>query len=724
MMTNLDLTTKIAELQLLLHHLQRAKSFADKLDILNELDVVKNFLHSNEKIYTFATSANLRSNYVVKSIIAIGQGPIIFNMINCEENFKDRFEQLLRQLFNIEEVYKHMGGIIGYHLAILQHIVNQNSFSNIEIKNTRYIHPEGLHLEENDFELMKIIHSGISNLKNIALFCPVGGAGDRLDLREIQSDVQLPAALLSFLGRSLLEGIIRDLEGLEYIYFKIFNERLIIPIAIMTSSEKDNHLQILNLFKTNQWFGRDPDSFRFFIQPSVPVLTIEGNWSLCEPLKLNLKPCGHGVIWKLAEEQGIFDWLESQDKHHLLVRQINNPLAGIDNLILAFLGLGFRRKHAFGFVSCERLLNSEEGINILIEKQNNGFFDYSLTNIEYTDFQKHGVNERPVEAGGPYSIYPSNTNILFASITTVRQVIKDQPIPGQLINMKSKVAYIDSEGRHSFIQGGRLESTMQNIADYIVDRFSYQLDKNEYQSRLRTFILYNQRLKTISTTKKSYSKGSSLISTPEQAFYDHQLNQYELLKKCHFDLPKWTSIQDYLNEGPSVIFLFHPALGPLHAIIAQKVRGGKFAFQSEFQLEIAEVDIENLSLDGSLLIESKNRMQLKNQESRCTMRNVSISNRGIDRMKTENYWKNQFIRHESFTIILNEGSEFHAENIEVKGSHHFEVPAYHRLILKTLSDGSLKEDLMAIKKPSWEWHYSLVNDDRLVLLYRSTNGHP
>ena len=44
--------------------------------------------------------------------------------------------------------------------------------------------------------------------------------------------------------------------------------------------------------------------------------------------------------------------------------------------------------------------------------------------------------------------------------------------------------------------------------------------------------------------------------------------------------------QQFLDQGPGFIFLFHPALGPLWDVIAQKLRGGALAPRSEVVLEV------------------------------------------------------------------------------------------------------------------------------------------
>lgn len=719
--TNLKET--IAKLEKLLASLQKKDNYRDKLVILNALSNVKEYTQQSGPIQTFIKSLSAEYEYVIKSIIALDQAPIVFNLQTINDDLFKKLLKLLEQLLEIEVFYYDLGGIIGYHLTMLKLILQQLQPLSPSFEHTHYIHPEGFHLGEDNPEIQKAVRWGIENLQNITFIYPMGGAGDRLNLQDEKSKVPLPVALLPFLGRTLLEGMLRDLQASEHLSFKLFGKQHLTPIAIMTSIEKNNHTHILNICKECNWFGRPSESFHFFIQPLVPVLTIEGNWSLSAPLSLTLKPCGHGVLWKLAEEQGVFKWLESLGRYQCVIRQINNPLAGTDKGLLALIGIGCHQHKTFGFLSCERFLNSDEGTNVLIETQVEQGYDYCLTNIEYPEFNKRGIGEMPASPGSCFSIYPSNTNILFADIPAIRKTLEICPIPGQLINMKSKVPYINPQGELSYIQGGRLESTMQNIADYIIDHFPHQLDKQESREALRSFILYNSRSKTISTTKKPYKAGESLISTPEQAFYDLLSNHYALLKQCQFDLPIEREIKEYLTQGPSFIFLFHPALGPLYSIIAQKMRKGRMAEGAELQLEIAEVDIEDLSLEGSLLIEAVSPLGTLNahsllefgQESKCTLHRVTIQNRGIDRKSEQQYWKNAIIREEETKIILHEGAEFYAENVTLEGSHYFEVPAYCRLTLQPETDGRWKEELVPIEKPTWYWRYTFTSENAIQI---------
>ena len=126
-------------------------------------------------------------------------------------------------------------------------------------------------------------------------------------------------------------------------------------------------------------------------------------------------------------------------------------------------------------------------------------------------------------------------------------------------------------------------------------------------------------------------------------------------------IPEVGTEEDYLKQGPGFIFGYHPALGPLYEVIAQKVRGGILHAGAELNLEITEVDIENLELQGSLLIEGDINL------SRCILKSVQVVNRGIDRAAPNIYWKREVARLESLGITLEGHAEFYAENVVFQG---------------------------------------------------------
>lgn len=58
-------------------------------------------------------------------------------------------------------------------------------------------------------------------------------------------------------------------------------------------------------------------------QPLVPAVSAEdGQWLVTKPFAPVCKPGGHGVIWKLAYDKGIFKWFYDHGRKGATVRQV------------------------------------------------------------------------------------------------------------------------------------------------------------------------------------------------------------------------------------------------------------------------------------------------------------------------------------------------------------------------------------------------------------------
>ncbi len=716
-----SLQNRIENLQSILQRIQKANALNEKINELNKIGDIKDFFSQHSLLQHWIQQCTPEEELAVKSILAIEQGPQVFSNLNSN-SLKD-FPGLLKTLMEMERVYETIGGIIGYQLTILKLILAQQIQQPSIPQNTRYLHPPCIDISQNSPETKRAVRWGVEAMSHLAVIYPVGGAGDRLNLQDERTGEALPAAELSFCGRTLLEGLIRDLQGREYLHYKLYGKQLTTPIVMMTSHEKNNHQHIDKICKEHQWFGRPSDSFRLMIQPLVPMVTIHGDWAMQGPLHLLVKPGGHGVIWKLAEDQGVIDWLLEQGYDQALVRQINNPIAGVNGGLCAFVGWGSHYKKAFGFASCPRLVNAAEGMDVLVETKTSHGVAYHISNIEYTEFELRGVPDVPENSGSSYSQFPANTNILFADLRVIQKALKACSIPGMLINMKNQVPYTDAQGHTTHAPAGRLESMMQNIADHIVDDFSKPLATLS-PTTLSSFITYNDRRKTIAVTKRTYVPGEPLQETPEGCYYELLQNHVELLKNyCKMQLPAMSDETHYLEKGPSFILLYHPALGPLFEVIAQKINGGSIAPGGELQLEIAELDMRDLNLKGSLLIhadavvgsrDAQGLIRYGEGAGKCVLHKVSVENRGIDWTAANQFWKNQVSRHEALQIILHGNAEFFAEGVCFSGDQRIEVPDGHRMIAEE-RQGQLHCRLEKIHAPTWHWTYSFDEQDNILL---------
>lgn len=712
---------QIEALEKICQDLIRLEKLTDKIAYLDKRPLVGDFLEKHPLVKSALKDADPEKQYAMKCVIAIGQGDVVFHNFETLANPKESIRALSEKLWEIERFYDSLGGLPGYQLAVLQLL--EGIDLNHPDGEIQYDDPAGTDLTVDSATVDLAVKWGIDTLDSLGEIYPLGGAGDRLNLTDPLTGEPLPVAQLIFGGRTLLESMVRDLQGREHLYYKLFGNTLITPIAIMTSHEKDNNRRIIALCEQLGWFGRPKESFKFFIQPLVPMVAYDGLWAVKGPMQPILKPGGHGVMWKSAEDAGVFDWFEGKKRKKAIIRQINNPMAGVDIGLLAFAGIGCRGDKAFGFASCDRVVGASEGMNVVRTVLQDGKYDCCLTNIEYTEFKKCGIDDVPKAAGSEYSRYPSNTNILFADLEAVREALETCTIPGEMINMKSKVICQGPEGvveKHA----GRLESTMQNIADCIVDTFSAKPKKSDYRG-MRTFLTNNIRRKTISVVKQKYVPGGSLMDTPVCCFYDSIANYRDLLGNyCGIELPPKREVDEYLSNGPEMVVAFHPALGPLFSVIGQKISGGRVAEGSEWVMEVAEALVKNIDLSGSLIVEAENVMGRKDAHGvitydsehagKCTLINVTVRNGGAAPFNGLEAWRCDWPRKEALRITLRGNAEFHAQNVLLEGDIHYDVPEGYRLVVYS-HEGETAWYMEKLSRSTWHWEYSIDSKGRIGL---------
>lgn len=98
----------------------------------------------------------------------------------------------------------------------------------------------------------------------------------------------------------MLECLVRDLQGREYLHYRVYGKQHTTPVALMTSDAKGegcsahwsrgrfvapvltphrwctgNHGHVTQLLESLDFFGRGRSSFFPFRQPLVPVVGVE-----------------------------------------------------------------------------------------------------------------------------------------------------------------------------------------------------------------------------------------------------------------------------------------------------------------------------------------------------------------------------------------------------------------------------------------------------------------
>ena len=694
-----------------LSRLQRLLVFGDKED---DLPSRLRRLDGDPCVYAYwpetrrrmGRPLSLREEYAVKVLLAMDQNHLLAQMDMPAQ--EAAFDALVEALWEVEEFYSALGGLVGYQQAVLTRLLGAGRRKNAL---PAYLQPVGPDLTLDTDEMREAVLDGLRCLPLMAEIYPIGGAGDRLGLIDERTGEALPAACLPFNGKTLLEGLLRDLAAREYLYWKVFGAAVVVPVVFMTSHEKHNHSRILAILEENRWFGRPQSSYRFCVQPLVPLVDERGDWVMTKPLALMRKPGGHGVLWKLLQEGGVLAWLKQRGVTKALVRQINNPVAGTDDALLAFCGWGFRRNKSFGFASCARAVGVAEGTLVLKEEKVEDGYRYSHCNIEYTDFAQQGVEDVAYRPGCGFSRFPSNTNILFVDLQAVSHALQQCPFPSPVLNMKSECQ--DAWPTGTALRAGRLESTMQNLSDCLVDERACPV-LNGQNADLKTYVSCNDRRKTISVTKKAYVPGGLLPETPEGCFRDMQANARDLaIRYCHMRLPAADGQAD-------PVFSYHPALGPSYRIIAQKIRRGCLAAGSELVVETAEADLLELQLEGSLLIQAEHPAGWRDAQGRwrtpgmCTFHRVTVKNRGLDPLTRDRLWRCGHLHLEAFRLRLEGDAEFEAKDVAFHGPIDLTVPAGHRMIAY-FHKGKTAFRLETLDGSPSSWRYALSCGNRLLI---------
>lgn len=405
----------------------------------------------------------------------------------------------------------------------------------------------------------------------------------------------------------------------------------------------------------------------------------------------------------------------------------NNVVAATDVTLLALSGIGLRHEKKLGFASCKRNAGATEGINVLIERKNHdGKWAYGLSCVEYTEFDKFGIVNG--SSNSLQAEFPANTNILYVDLQSAELVAssKDKTsLPGMVLNIKKPIEYVDDFGNTHSVSGGRLECTMQNIADSFLNTYHSRCYKG-VEDELDTFLVYNERRRVTSSAKKKRKPlDKSFHQTPEGSLLDIMRNNYDILSQCNINLPEVEGNEKYIDSGPPFLILLHPALGPLWEVLRQKFCGGSISKGSELIVEVAEFLWRDVQLEGSLIIEAENVMgstgigkngdlilQHGHRCGRCKLQNVKVLNEGIDWNFAGNvFWKHDVQRSESLKVILHGNAEFEATDVSFQGNHVFEVPDGHKMkITPGISGFSVQLETLApnmVDSGSWYWKYKI-----------------
>ena len=161
-----------------------------------------------------------------------------------------------------------------------------------------------------------------------------------------------------------------------------------VPFLVMTSPA--THDDTESYFRTENYFGLDPDHVFFFQQGTMPAVDLASGRVLLErPGRLFLSPNGHGGTLTALADSGILAELERRGVHHVFYFQVDNPLVKVCDA--GFLG---RHIEARSSVSSKVVFKEQPGEKVGML----ALVDGRCSIIEYSDMPAEMAAER--EANG------------------------------------------------------------------------------------------------------------------------------------------------------------------------------------------------------------------------------------------------------------------------------------------------------------------------------------
>ncbi|KAL1207925.1 UTP--glucose-1-phosphate uridylyltransferase 3 [Cardamine amara subsp. amara] len=141
-----------------------------------------------------------------------------------------------------------------------------------------------------------------------------------------------------------------------------------------------------------------------------------------------------------------------------------------------------------------------------------------------------------------------------------------------VLSTKKRIEYIYQYEDYHSVLGGRLECTMQNIADNFLNKFPSRCQGN-LEEKLDTYIVYNERRKATSSAKKKKPNASAALhQTPDGALLDILRNAYDLFTECDIKLSMIEPNDKYVDSPPPYLILLHLALGPFWEVQDRNLR--------------------------------------------------------------------------------------------------------------------------------------------------------
>lgn len=520
----------------------------------------------------------------IRSVLeGIGQGSLFaqWATTGTDDEAKHAFFKQCKQL---DEDYP--GGLQGYYKSAQQLLASSARGDN-PLAGYKPKVPEGVHMFRSNPKYDEYTDYGLQEIAQSAFVLVAGGLGERLGFPGIKLSLPVDTATeMCYLGLycAALKAWYNEAKS---------PPSTPIPLAIMTSD--DTHDATQALIDENKNFGLAEGQIILMKQGKVPALkngAADFAADPSNPYKLVTKPHGHGDVHQLLYQRGLAkQWAQEgrkwvvffQDTHALAIRKIPS-----------LLGVSAKEEFMMNSMSIPRRCGEATGAICHLEAQDAG--KNSLTmNVEYNQLEPlllDTTGEGDVAGEDGMSRFPGNVNTFAIQLGSYVAVLEkgEGKVP-EFVNPK----YTD-DTRTAFKAPTRLECMMQD------------LPKSFPAGAKLGFTCFERELyspcKNATPDGAKKQQAGQLPGCAAACEADWYTDNAKMLKLAgaKVDAPKEDISYLGVKWTAGARVHLHPSFAPTLSILKQRVGNVKMTARSTLVVQGKGVVLENLDLDGALII--------------------------------------------------------------------------------------------------------------------------
>ncbi|XP_059455608.1 UDP-sugar pyrophosphorylase [Corylus avellana] len=459
--------------------------------------------------------------------------------------------------------------------------------------------PKGEVLTFGDNDFINFEEAGVREAQKAAFVLVAGGLGERLGYNGIK--VALPAETTT--GTCFLQYYIESILALQEDSCRLTQGdcQAQIPFVIMTSD--DTHARTIQLLESNSYFGMEPTQVKLLKQEKVACLSDNDARLAVDPnnkYRIQTKPHGHGDVHSLLFSSGLLKAWHAAGLRWVLFFQDTNGL--LFKAIPAALGVSATRQYHVNSLAVPRKAKEAiGGITKLTHPDGRAM----VINVEYNQLDPllratgHDGGDVNDETG--YSPFPGNINQLILEIDPyIGELTKTRGSIKEFVNPKYKDA-----SKNSFKSSTRLECMMQDypktlpasarVGFTVMDAWlAYAPVKNNPEDAAK--VPKGNPYHSATSGEIAIYRANSLILREAGA----QVSDPVLQVFNGQEVEVWPRIA------------WKPKWGLTFAEVKRKVSGNcAFSQRSTMAIKGRNIFLEDLSLDGALLIEAIDDAEVK-----------------------------------------------------------------------------------------------------------------